>query len=86
MELNTVGTLNGVKSTQGATLSDYLTCSSSLLKTVAHLSAPPVKILLVLFGFMSRAKIPGTLAECKPTKKQWDVGYEVQRKWQREVR
>ena len=42
------------------------TCSSSLLKIVAVLSAPPVKMRLVLLELMSKAKIPGTEAECNP--------------------
>lgn len=42
------------------------TCSVSLLKIVAFLSFPPVKILLVSLGQISMAKIPGILALCKP--------------------
>ena len=42
------------------------TCSSSLLKTVAVLSDPPVRILLVLFTLMSRARMPGAEAEWRP--------------------
>lgn len=45
------------------------TCSVSLLKMVAFLSLPPVKILLVSELEISNAKIPGTLAECKLYKK-----------------
>ena len=36
------------------------------MKIVAVLSAPPVKMRLVLLALMSKAKIPGTEAECNP--------------------
>ena len=53
-----------------------LTSWSSLWNTVAVLSMPPVKILLVLLAFMSSARIPASISGIEAAwRPEWDASW-----------